>query len=153
MLSSFLDHFGALLVLANPLNEEFRPHSLLDFLNILTYPATILLHPFLHFPLRCPSVLLCATGRPSTTPSLPPFAIPTADRRSRHTSWDGSPTSTIGGHYHLPHIDQLPTLPEEAIESKRVERLSSLNAISYACTKTCPERLQCHTATMAAWLN
>ena len=75
MLSSFFDYFGALLVSTNPLNEEFRLHFLLNFLIILTYPSTILLHPFLHFPLRCPSVVLCATGRPPTTPSLPPLVI------------------------------------------------------------------------------
>ena len=149
MLSSFLDLFGALLVLANLLNEEFRLHFLRNFLTILTYPSTILLHPFLHFPLRCPSAVLCATGRPSTTPSLPPFAIPTADRRSRGTGRHGSRTATVGGHCHLPRNDRLPTLPKGAIGPERVERLSLSIGISSACRKNCPGRWQCNTATMA----
>ena len=149
MLSSFLDHFGALLVLANPPNEEFHLHFLHNFLIILTYPSTIPLHPFLHFPLRCPSAVLCAMDRPPTTASLPPFAIPTADRRSRSTGQHGSPTATVGSHCHLPRNDRLSTLPEGATRPERIERLALFIDISSACRKNCPGQWQCNRATMA----
>ena len=152
MLSSFIDHFWALIILANPVNEEFRLYFLHNFLIILTYPSTILLHFFLLFPLRCPSTVLCATGRPFTTPSLSPLAILTADRRPHATSRHGSQTATVG-HCHLPRIDRLPTLPEGVIGPERVERLSLSIDISYVCRKNCPERWQSNTATMAVWLN
>ena len=153
MLSSFLHRFGPLLVLTNPLKEEFRLHFLRNFLIILTYPSTILLHIFLLFPLHRSSAVLRATGRPSTTPSLPLFAIPTADRRPRATGRHGSPTTMVDSHCHLPRNDRLPTPPGGAIGPERVERLSLFIAISYACKKNCPERWQCNTETMAVWLN
>ena len=149
MLSSFLDHFGALLVFTNPLNEEFRLNFLRNCLIILTHHSTILLHLFFLFPLCRPSAVLRATGRPSTTSSLPPFAIPTADRKSRGTGRHGSPTATVGGHCHLPRIDRLPTFPGGVVGPKRVEQLSSSIDLSYAYRKNCPGRWLCNTATMA----
>ena len=149
MLSNFLDYFGALFVLAIPLNEEFRLHFLCNFLIRLTYPFTILLHLFLLFPLRHPSTVLCAASRPSTTLSLPPLTIPTVDRRSCNTGQHAWLTATDGGHCHLPHNDQLPTAPKEAMGPEIVERLSLSINISYACRKNCPERWQCNMATMA----
>ena len=82
MLSSFLDHFGTLLALTNPLNGGFRLHFLCNFLIIPTYPSTIVPYLFLLFPLHCPSAVLHAIGRPSPTLSLPLLAIPIADQRS-----------------------------------------------------------------------
>ena len=45
---------------------------------------------------------------------LPRFWRPSADRGPRITGRHGSPTAMVGGHYHLPHDDQLPTLPAGA---------------------------------------
>ena len=130
MLSCFLNYFKALLMLANPLNEEFCLYLLCNFLIILTHPSTILLHIFLLFPLRYPSVVLHAMGGSSTTLLT----------WSSGTGWHGLPTTTVGGHCHLPHIDRLPTLPMEPIEPEIVERLSFFITISYACTKNCLEQ-------------
>ena len=79
MLSSFLDHFGTLLALANLLNGGFRLHFLCNFLITLAYPSTIFLPVLLLCPLRHPPAVPHATGGSSTTPSLPLLAIPTAD--------------------------------------------------------------------------
>ena len=46
---------------------------------------------------------------------LPPRSgRPSPDRGPRITGRHGSPTAMVGGHCHLPHDDQLPTLPEGA---------------------------------------
>ena len=83
MLSSFLDRFGLLLVLTNPYNEEFRLLFLHNFLIALACPSTIFLHLFLLCPLCHTHAVPRATRRPSTTPSLPPLAILTADSQSK----------------------------------------------------------------------
>ena len=155
MLSSFLDHFGQLLLLANPFNGELRLHFLRNSLITLAYPSTILPYLFLLFPLRRPSTVLRPTGGPSTTPSLPPLSIPMVDRRPRATGRQGSPTTMVSGHCHLaPHRSTPHALGGGGgIGPERVERLSLFIDTSYICTKSCPERWQCNTTTMAVWLN
>ena len=45
---------------------------------------------------------------------LPRFQRPSADWGPHVTGRHGSPTAIVGGHFHLPYDDQLPTLPAGA---------------------------------------
>ena len=86
MFSSFLNRFGPLLVLTNPLNEGFPLYFLRTFLITLACHSSILLHLFILCPLCCPPTVLHAMGGQFKTLPLPPLTIPTADRRPRTTS-------------------------------------------------------------------
>ena len=96
-----------------------------------------------------------ATGGPSTPPSRPPLAFPTAVRRSgtpRHRSaW----FADYRGRWPLPPAPRrsAPHASRGAKGPGRVERASLFIFIVQVFTTSRLVSLQCNTATMAVWLN